>query len=317
MNSYCKTESTEPCYVAVDVSKRRLDYAIAGRKCQQVPNTDAGIARLIARLDGVAGKRVVCEASGGYERKLMSQLQELGVPVCRLPPGRVRYFARAEGTLAKTDKIDVGVIYRYACRMHPRVEAPATPEVCALRELLEYRRHLLEQRTQTVNRMETAGAILQPLLQRQRAQLDTDLAQADRLIADHLRAHPALQAKAERMQQLQGVGPVLATTLLAYLPELGQDDDKRVAALVGVAPYAHDSGESSQARQVRGGRVEVRNVLYMAAVSASQHNPVLQAFHARLLASGKPPKVCLTAVMRKMITVLNRMLRDPNFTLVS
>jgi transposase len=317
MNSHYKTESTEPCYVSLDIAKARLDYAIAGRKCRQVPNTTAGIARLIAAIRPVPGVRVVCEASGGYERRLLTKLHEEGLPVCRLQPGRVRYFARAEGTLAKTDKIDVGVIYRYACRIHPRVEQPPTPEVSGLRELLDYRRHLLEQRTQTVNRLETAGALLQPLLDRQRLQLEGDIAEADRLVAEHLRAHPALQAKAERLQQLQGVGPVLATTLLAYLPELGHEDDKRIAALVGVAPYAQDSGESSKPRCIRGGRVEVRNVLYMAAVSAAQHNPVLKTFHARLLASGKPPKVCLTAVMRKMITVLNHLLRDPNFTLVN
>lgn len=317
MNSHHKTESTDPCYVSLDIAKARLDYAIAGQECRQVPNTAAGIATLIAAIRSVPGARVVCEASGGYERRLLGQLHEEGLPVCRLQPGRVRYFARAEGTLAKTDKIDVGVIYRYACHMHPRVEVPPAPEVSALRELLDYRRHLLEVRTQCANRMETAGPLLQPLLERQLGQLQTDLAEADRLIAEHVQTHPALQAKAERLQQLQGVGPVLASTLLAYLPELGHEDDKRIAALVGVAPFAHDSGESSRPRHARGGRVEVRNVLYMAAVSAAQHNPVLKAFHGRLLASGKPPKVCLTAVMRKMITVLNHLLRDPNFTLVN
>ena len=318
MNSHNKAESTEPvCYVALDISKGRLDYAIAGQSCRQVPNTATGITKLITRLQPLPGVRVVCEASGGYERRLLAQLHEAKVPVCRLQPGRVRYFARAEGTLAKTDRIDVGVIYRYACRMNPRVETPPPPEVSGLRELLDYRRHLVEQRTQTANRLETAGETLQPLLRRQQAQLEADVAEADKLIDQHLHAHPSLSAKAARLQQLQGVGPVLATTLLAYLPELGHEDDKRIAGLVGVAPYAHDSGETSRPRHARGGRVEVRNVLYMAAVSASQHNPVLAAFHQRLLASGKPSKVCLTAVMRKMIVVLNRMLRDPNFTLVN
>lgn len=318
MNSHNKAESTEPvCYVSLDVSKARLDYAIAGQECRQVPNTAAGIATLITAIQPLPGVRVVCEASGGYERRLLAQLHQVGLPVCRLQPGRVRHFARAEGTWAKTDKIDVGVIYRYACRMDPRVEVPPRAEVEALRELMDYRRHLVEQRTQTTNRLETAAEALRALLQRQAAHLETALAEADTLIVQHLRTHPGLQMKAERLQQLQGVGPVLATTLLAYLPELGQEDDKRIAALVGVAPYAHDSGETSRPRHARGGRVEVRNVLYMAAVSAAQHNPVLAAFHQRLRDSGKPPKVCLTAVMRKMIVVLNRMLRDPNFTLVN
>ena len=318
MNSHYKAESTEPVsYVSLDVSKARLDYAIAGQKCRKVPNTAAGIATLITALRPLPGVRVVCEATGGYERRLLEQLHQARVPVCRLQPGRVRHFAQAEGTLAKTDRIDVGVIYRYACSMHPRVEKPPLPEVTALRELLDYRRQLVEQVTQTANRLETAGVTLQPLLEAQREHLAAALVKADALVAEHLRAHPALQAKAERMQQLQGVGPVLATTLLAYLPELGEEDDKRIAALAGVAPHAHDSGETSRPRHVRGGRIEVRNVLYMAAVSASQHNPVLAVFYQRLRTAGKPANVCLLAFMCKMIVVLNRMLKDQHFTLVS
>lgn len=318
MNSHNKVESTEPVsYVSLDISKARLDYAIAGQKCRQVPNTAAGIATLIASLQPLPGVRVVCEATGGYERRLLEQLHQAQVPVCRVQPGRVRHFAWAEGTLAKTDRIDVGVIYRYACSMHPRVEKPPLPEVTVLRELLEYRRQLVDQITQTTNRLETAGATLQTLLSAQHEQLAAALVKTDASVAQHLRAHPALQVKADRMQQLQGVGPVLATTLLAYLPELGEENDKRIAALVGVAPHAEDSGETSLPRHVRGGRVEVRNVLYMAAVSASQHNPVLAAFYQRLRTAGKPPKVCLLAVMRKMIVVLNRMLKNQHFTLVS
>ena len=318
MNSHNKVESTEPVsYVSLDISKARLDYAIVGQKCRQVPNTAAGIATLITALQPLPGVRVVCEATGGYERRLLELLHQARVPVCRLQPGRVRHFAQAEGTLAKTDRIDVGVIYRYACSMHPRVEKPPLPEVTALRELLDYRRQLVEQATQTGNRLETAGATLQPLLQTQHEQQQAALVKAEASIAQHLQAHPGLRTKAKRMQQLQGVGPVLATTLLAYLPELGEEDDKRIAALVGVAPFAHDSGESSRPRHARGGRGEVRNVLYMAAVSASQHNPVLAPFYQRLRAAGKPANVCLLAVMRKLIVVLNRMLKDPNFTLVS
>lgn len=318
MNSNNKVESTEPVsYVSLDVSKARLDYAIAGQKCLQVPNTAAGIAQLITAIQPLPGARVVCEATGGYERRLLELLHQARVPVCRLQPGRVRHFAEAEGTLAKTDRIDVGVIYRYACSMHPRAEKPPLPEVAALRELLDYRRQLVEQLTQTTNRLETAGPTLQALLGAQREQLTASVARADKLVREHLKAHPALHAKAERMQQLQGVGPVLATTLVAYLPELGEEEDKRIAALVGVAPHAHDSGETSRPRHARGGRVEVRNVLYMAAVSASQHNPVLSVFYQRLRAAGKPANVCLLAVMRKMIVVLNRMLKDPHFTLVS
>jgi transposase len=165
MNSHCKVEPTEPVsYVSLDISKARLDYAIAGQKCQQVPNTAAGIATLITALQPLPGVRVVCEATGGYERRLLELLHQARVPVCRLQPGRVRHFARAEGTLAKTDRIDVGVIFRYACSMHPRVEKPLLPEVTALRDLLDYRRQLVAQSVQTANRLETAGATLRALL---------------------------------------------------------------------------------------------------------------------------------------------------------
>ena len=318
MNSNYKVETTVPVrYVSLDISKARLDYAIAGTKCRQVPNTAAGIATLIRIIRPLPGVRVVCEATGGYERRLLEELHAAQVPVSRLQPGRVRSFARAEGTLAKTDKIDVGVIYRYACSMNPRVDQPLPAEVTALRELLDYRRQVVEQGAETGNRLETAGPTLQALLLVQQEQQRAALLKADELVAQHLRAHPALQTKAARLQQVQGVGPVLATTLLAYLPELGAEDDKRIAALVGVAPFAHDSGESAKPRHARGGRVEVRNVLYMAAVSASQHNPVLAPFYQRLRAAGKPANVCLLAVARKLIVVLNRMLKDPHFTLVS
>lgn len=316
MNSNHKTEWTEPAvqYVGLDVSKARLDYAIAGRPAA-VPNNAAGIAALITELKQVPGARVVCESTGGYERKLLAALWAAQVGACRVHPGRVRHFARAEGTRAKTDKIDVQLLCRYACSMHPRLEKPASPEVVVLRDLLDYRRQLVDQRSLTTSRLETAGPTLQGLLEEQRRQLEASVAKADEAVEAHLRVHATLRAKAERLQQLKGVGPVVATTLLAYLPELGEEADKRIAALVGVAPHPDDSGETSHPRHARGGRLEVRNVLYMAAVAASQHNPVLMAFYARLRTAGKPPKVCLVAVMRKMIVVLNRMLKDPNFTL--
>lgn len=318
MSSYDKTERTEPaCYVGLDVSKARLDYGTETGPLAAVANDAAGIGTLIEQLRRIPAVRVVCEATGGYERKLLAALSAAAVPACRVQPGRVRYFARAEGTLAKTDAIDVRLLCRYARSMNPRVEKPLSSECAVLRELLEYRRQLSEQLALTRNRLETAAPTLHGLLSTQRDQLVVSLSEADTAITAHLRQYPALQAKAERLQQMQGVGPVLATTLLAYLPELGEEEDRRIAALVGVAPYPADSGETSHPRHARGGRVEVRNVLYMAAIAASKHNPVLAAFYERLRAAGKPPKVCLTAVMRKMITVLNRMLRDPNFILVS
>jgi transposase len=316
MNSHYKIETTEPVkYVGLDVSKARLDYVMEDGKPAAVPNTASGLARLVKRLKQCPGARVVCEATGGYERKLLNALWAANLEACRVQPGRVRHFAQAEATFAKTDRIDARLLYRYGQMMHPRLETPPSAECSELRDLVDYRRHLTEQRAVTCNRQENAGPTLLRLLAQQVVQLDETIAAVEETIQEHLRKNTALQAKADRLQQLQGVGPVLAVTLLAYLPELGTENDKRIAALVGVAPYADDSGQCERPRHAHGGRQEVRNVLYMAAVASTQHNPVLSVFYRRLRATGKPPKVCIGAVMRKMIVVLNRMLRDPNFTL--
>lgn len=319
MNSHHKTEWTEPAveYVPLDVSKARLDYGLPPDGPAAVANTQQGIALLIKQLAQHPQARVVCESTGGYERRLLTALWNARIEVCRVHPGRVRAFARAEGLRAKTDKIDVELLRRYAVKMQPSPDLPPAPEVEVLRDLLDYRRQLDDQRVTMSNRRETAGPTLLALLEQQVAQLAANVADAERNIREHIRQHANLQAKSARLQQLQGCGPVLAATLLAYLPELGVAEDNQIAALVGVAPHPLDSGTTSRPRHARGGRVVVRNVLYMAAVSATQHNPVLSAFYQRLRASGKPAKVCLVAVMRKMILILNRLLKDPNFTLAS
>lgn len=316
MNSHHKTESTNPVrYVPLDVSKRRLDYGLEPGRSSAVANTQEGIATLIGRLAGCPQARVVCESTGGYERALLVALRQANIAVSRVHPGRVRAFARAEGLRAKTDKIDVELLRRYAVAMQPRVDVMPDPEVEVLRDLMDYRRQLDEQRVLFGNRLETAGPTLRGLIEPQVAHLEQSLKEAETRIREHIHSHVILRTKSERLQQLQGCGPVLAATLLAYLPELGVLEDKQISGLVGVAPHAHDSGETMRPRHAQGGRTVVRNVLYMAAVSASQHNPVLAAFYQRLLAEGKPAKVCLVAVMRKMIVVLNRLLKDPNFTL--
>jgi transposase len=317
MNSHYKTESTDPKmrYVPLDVSKRRLDYGLEPGRTAAVANTREGIAALIKRLEDYPQARVVCEASGGYERALLAALGAAKIAVSRVHAGRVRAFARAEGLWAKTDKIDVELLRRYAVAMQPRAEVLPSPEVEVLRELMEHRRLLDDQRVLLGNRRETAGPTLLGLLEPELAHLEQSLKQVEVRIREHLQNHEILRTKSARLQQLQGCGPVLAATLLAYLPELGVLEDKQIAGLVGVAPHPHESGETAHPRHAHGGRVVVRNVLYMAAVAATQHNPILAAFYQRLLAEGKPAKVCLGAVMRKMIVVLNRLLREPNFVL--
>ena len=311
-------ESTKPAvtYVGLDVSKDRLDYTLDGPRVAQVPNTPAGHARLVTQLRRQPGVRVVCEASGGYERAVVAHLLTAGLEVCVVQPGRVRAFAHAEGLLAKTDRIDAGLLRRYGEKMQPRLAVPTDPVALVLRELLEHRRHLSDILVATGNRLGLAGATLRPRLERQQAFLREELAAVDQLIEQHIASDDDLRGKAARLRELQGVGPVLAATLLAYVPELGQIDSAELSALVGVAPFARDSGQSRRARHVRGGRAVVRKVLYMAAVASIRCNPILGTFYARLRATGKPAAVCLVAVMRRMLGVLNRLIAEPHFVLV-
>lgn len=319
MSSHCKMESTTPDhvrYAGVDISKDRLDYSLPDARSGQLPNTAHGHEQLCALLRAFANVRVVCEASGGYEAALIACLLAEGIEVCRVQPGRVRAFAHAEGLMAKTDPIDAALLRRFGEQMKPRLERPADPAATTLRELLEHRRALCDQLVAVENRLTLAGKTLRKLLERQQAFLKKELAAVEALIEEHINQDPTLREKAQRLRQMQGVGPVLAATLLGYLPELGQIESAQIAALVGVAPYAKDSGKSKRPRHVRAGRAAVRHVLFMAAVAATRFNPVLGAFYARLVAKGKPKMVCLVAVMRRMLGVLNRLLADPQFVLV-
>jgi transposase len=311
-------ESTKPAvtYVGLDVSKDRLDYTLDGPRVAQVPNTPSGHARLVMQLRRQPGVRVVCEASGGYERAVVAHLLTAGLEVCVVQPGRVRAFAHAEGLLAKTDRIDAGLLRRFGEKMQPRLAVPTDPVALVLRELLEHRRQLSDILVATGNRLGLAGATLRPRLERQQAFLREELAAVDQLIEQHIASDDDLRGKAARLRELQGVGPVLAATVLAYVPELGQIDSAELSALVGVAPFARDSGQSQRARHVRGGRAVVRKVLYMAAVASIRCNPILGTFYARLRATGKPAAVCLVAVMRRMLGVLNRLIAEPHFVLV-
>lgn len=313
-------ETTNPdtqatTYVGLDVAKDRLDFTLDGRRCAHVPNSPEGFALLITRLRRVPHPRVVCEATGGYERALVTALLREDIEVCVVNPGRVRAFANAEGLLAKTDKLDALLLKRFGERMQPRLHVPMDQAALALRELLDYRAHVTEQRVATQNRLALAGPILRERLQRQLQFLQQELTEINRLIAEHIAREKSLRTKAERLQQLKGVGPILSATLLAHLPELGQLSSRKLAALVGVAPFARDSGNSRRCRHVRGGRLVVRSVLYMAAVAAVRYNPILSTFFQRLVSAGKSKMCALIAVMRKMLHVLNKLIEDPQFTL--
>lgn len=319
MSSHCKMESTTPeqaTYAGVDVSKDRLDYALPDQRSGHVPNTAKGHAQLLELLREHPAVRVVCESTGGYERAMIAALLQAGVEVCLVQPARVRAFAHAEGLLAKTDRIDAALLRRFGEAMQPRLVVPENPAAATLRELLEHRRALSDQLVAVQNRLELAGTTLRKLLARQHTFLKKELCGVEEMIDTHIDQDPDMRCKSERLQQMQGVGPVLAATLLAYVPELGQIESAQLSALLGVAPFARDSGTHSRPRHVRGGRAVVRHVLYMAAVAATRFNPVLSVFYKRLVAAGKPKMVCLVAVMRKMLGVLNRLIAEPQFALV-
>lgn len=304
-----------PNYVGVDIAEAQLDYCLSDSQEGHLTNDAAGRATLIGWLKKLPGARVVCEASGGYERTLVAELLEAGIEVCVVHPGRVRAFAYAEGLLAKTDRIDARLLRRFGQSVRPRLQVPEDPTAAILRDLLEHRRALIEQATVVDERLRLARPTLAKLLRKQKVFLSREIDAVDKMIRQHIEDDPDLRSKFARLQQLKGVGPVLASTLLAYVPELGKIEANAASALVGVAPHPRDSAKTKRPRHIRGGRAQVRHVLYMAAVAAARSNPVLSAFYRRLRARGKPPMVCLVAVMRKMLCVLNRLLQKPDFAL--
>ena len=309
-------ETANPTYVGLDISKARLDYTLDEQRTSTVENSPKGRQRLIGWLKKQSQPRVVCEATGGYEREVVAALLEAGIEVCVVQPGRARSFAQAEGLLAKSDPIDAQMLRRYGQAVKLRLAVPVDPTAALLRDLLDQRRDLIDRLVEVESQLALASKVRTRWVEREQSFLQRELQALETEIARHIDQDPTLRQKHRRLQEMTGVGPVLASTLLAYVPELGTVPDSTSSALVGVAPYANDSGKSSRPRHVRGGRGVVRHVLYMAALAAIRYNRILGEFYRRLRAVGKPPMVCIVAVMRKMITVLNRMLANPHFTLV-
>jgi transposase len=297
--------------IGIDVSKARLDLhdlADGGRRA--VANDAAGIAALADRLGLGPQDLLVMEASGGYERAAHRWLSERGLKVAIVNAARVRDFARASGLLAKTDRLDAAVIARYGAFARPAATPLLSGARQALAELLAYRRQLTAEitaRTQQLGHLLTSA--LRQRAQAALARLRGERQEVTQLIRQTIEADGALADAAALVQTMPGVGPVLAATLLAELPELGTLDRRRIASLAGVAPIARDSGTKRGRRLIRGGRSEVRPPLYMAALVASRSNPTLRVAYQRLLTNGKPPKLALVALMRRMLTTLNTMLR--------
>jgi len=298
-------------HVGIDCSDARLDVHVHPQEIGfSLGNDPAGWRELARRLDALGARIVALEASGGCERGICRFLVERSYSVRLLDPYRVRQFARAAGQLAKNDRIDAAIIARFVAAL-PTRPLVRRRELETLAELVTARNQLVAQLTLVRNQARRReNAVLRRLDARRANAVEADIATLDRLIAQAVDAHAGLKAKNAILRSMKGVGPVLAHTLLALLPELGQLTRKQIAALVGLAPFEDQSGKRQGGRAIKGGRPAIRAPLFMAAMIAGTHNPLLKPFRERLRAAGKKPKVAIVAVMRKMITTLNAMLRD-------
>jgi transposase len=296
----------------IDVSIDRLDVMILPEEQSfSVSNDPAGWAELVEWLRDFSIAAIGIEASGGYERGVMRALLAAGLSVRQVNPFKLRQFAKASGVLAKSDRLDARMIASFVAIMPTRPAQRQTPAVERMAEMLTVRRQISDEKVAAENASKVLeDAMLQRLSRRRIARLTADIDLLDEHLVKIVSADAALAQRYRLLTSMSGVGAVLACTLIALLPELGQMNRKQVAALVGVAPYAFESGKLKGARCIWGGRAKVRRVLYMAAMSACNWNPALKAFHDRLEATGKKPKVVIVAVMRKMLTTLNAMVRD-------
>lgn len=302
--------SEHPTFVGIDVAKRTLDVALRPQATQwRTANDPAAIQQLVATLSPYHPTRLVVEATGGLERPLVAALTAAGLPVRVVNPRWVRDFARATGRLAKTDTLDARLLAQFAAQAELSPQLLPDADTQRLAALRQRRRQVQEMLTAEKNRLGCALPEMQADIQAHIDWLKERLAQLDDALAQAVDSRPAWQAQAALLRSVPGVGPVTVHTLLALLPELGHLNRKAIAALVGVAPLNRDSGRQHGKRSVWGGRGPVRAVLYMAAVAAVRCNPVLRAFYEQLRTAGKPAKVALTACMRKLLTILNAMVR--------
>lgn len=300
--------------VGIDVSKAHVDVAITGEGAvARFSNDENGIAELIAVLARRNVGRVVLEATGGYQRKLLAALLGAGLPAVAVNPRQARDFAKALGRLEKTDAIDAHVLAEFADRVRPEVRPLPDEETSEFQALLARRRQVLDMLIAEKNRLHQAPSkVVRRSISDHIDWLKRQLRDTDKDIENRLKDSPAWNRRIELLEALKGVGRVTSMTLLSELPEIGRLDRKQIAKLVGVAPLNRDSGTQRGRRATWGGRAPVRATLYMATLVATRHNPVIRAFYARLLARGKAKKVALVAAMRKLLTILNAILREEN-----
>jgi len=297
-------------FVGIDVARRSLEIATrpTGERWQ-VGNDPNGISALVARLRAVRPVLIVLEATGGLEVSVLAALGSVGLPVVAINPRQVRDFAKAVGKLAKTDVLDAHVLAHFAEAVRPAVRPLPDAATQALSALVSRRRQLVEMLTAEENRRKTAPSAIRADIQEHIAWLRTRLHGVDRDLGQAIRSSSLWREQEDELRSVPGIGPVVSTTLLADLPELGTLGRKQIAALVGLAPLNRDSGTLRGKRTIWGGRATVRAALYMGALVGSRCNPVLRALYTRLVAAGKTKKLALTACMHKLLTILNAMLK--------
>jgi transposase len=296
--------------VGIDVSKLALDVCISGGERWRCENEAAGIDALVKRLQELAIERIVLEATGGYEAAVVASFAAAKLPVIVLNPRQVRHFAKATGRLAKTDCIDAAVLLAFAEAIKPEVRPLKDEQTLALEAVLTRRRQLLTMLTAERQRLQLAAAPVRAELKAHIAWLVKRIKDLDRNLTDMLRKSPLWREREDLLGAVKGVGKQTVLSLCALLPELGRFNRRQIASLVGVAPFACDSGTMRGKRRCWGGRADLRAVLYMAALSAARCNPVIRAFYQRLLTAGKARKLALVACARKLLCILNAMVRD-------
>jgi transposase len=297
-------------YIGIDVASTELVVAVRPPgDTWRVANDDAGVADLLRRLRSLQPALIVLEATGGDERAVVAALVTAALPTVVANPRQVRDFARATGQLAKTDPVDAAILALFAERIHPDPRPLADDATQALHAVLARRRQLLDMLTAERHRLIHAAPAVRPDLQAHIRWLERRVRDLDRDLDATIQHSPAWRAQEDLLRSAPGIGPVVSRTLLGLLPELGTLTPKQLAALVGVAPRAHDSGRWRGHRHIGGGRAPVRAALYMATLVATRHNPAMRPFYARLRAAGKPPTVALTACLHKLLTILNAMVR--------
>ena len=299
-----------PVFIGIDVSKARLDIFVRPLASREsVGNEEAGIKTLVERARELKPALIVLEATGGVERAVIRALASAELPVVVVNPRQVRDFAKATGQLAKTDTIDAEVLARFAEAVRPALRPLPDEMSLELRALIARRRQITEMIVAESNRLSAASKSVSKRIDAHIRWLEAELERADKDLDQSISQSPIWRENEDLLRSVPGIGPVISRTLLAELPELGKLNRKQIAALIGVAPLNRDSGTLRGRRTIWGGRATVRAVLYMAALVASRRNAVIRTFYRRLRNAGKPPKVALVACMRKLLTILNAMIK--------